>query len=235
MIAEASEADEPDERDQAAIAALIAAALTLTAAAKQELVRRLIDALNAERARDEGRLPPTVQRDLWLVQALRSVADVLGHPPSTTEYIAAYKRARTSGDSSLPSVSTFIKRYRSWRAALFAAGVIGPPHSNLIDQRRVLRGRPFVYPRERVLTCLRGCAADLRRVPTVRDYEAWRDEKRQTAIAGGRVYPDFPCPNTVYRHFGGWGKALRAAGFDDRFDRRNPPDWWTPIEPPNAP
>lgn len=214
----------------AAITALVAAAATLPAAMKPDLLRRLVDLFNVERAQDEKMLSPEAQRDMRLVRALRSVADTLGHPPATTEYVAAHKRARAGGDTSLPSVSTFIKRYGTWKAALFAAGVTGMPHSNLIDQRRRLRGRPYVYPRARILACLQSCAADLARVPTTKDYRAWREEKRRAGIARGRMFPDFPCVTTITAHFQGWGNALRCAGFDDRLDQRNPPEWWTPLD-----
>jgi len=79
--------------DDAAVSALVAGAMTLPAALKETLLRRLIDALHVERERNEAELTPTIQRDIRLVRALGSVADEIGHPPSTTEYKAAYERA----------------------------------------------------------------------------------------------------------------------------------------------
>ena len=68
-----------------------------------------------------------------------------------------------------------------------------------------------------------------------RDYVAWREELREKAIANGRLHPDFPHYNSIRRRFGGWPQALQAAGFDHRLDRRNPPDWWTPLKTESPP
>jgi hypothetical protein len=204
--------------------------MTLSPASNEQLLRRLIDARHVERERQRPFLSEAVLRDTRLALALRSVTDLLGHPPSTPEYIAAYKVARGRGDASLPSVSVFVKRHGSWRAALFAAGLTGTPPQGLIHQRRLLRARPAVYPRERVVACIRACAAEVGRVPTVLDYAAWRDEKAQVARASGRSHPDFPHYNTIRRRYGGWPQALNAAGFSGRLDRRNPPAWWTPLQ-----
>lgn len=221
----------PAPDDDAAVSALVAAAMTLSAALRDQLVRRLVDAIHVDRERNEVLLSPEIQRDIRLVRALRSVADELGHPPSTTEYTAAYEKARATGDPSLPTVSTFIKRHRTWKRALFAAGLIGSPPVGLIQQRSVLRTRPARYPTDRLIACLKACGTEIRRVPSVYDYDAWREQKRRESIASGRVRPDVPHRNTIYLRFGTWAAALATAGFDPSLDARNPIAWWSPVGP----
>ena len=215
--------------DDVVVRALLAAFATLPAAVKERLLRRLVDSLHVERELDETLLDPETQRDQKLTRALRLVADELGRAPSTPEYAAAYKRARADGDTSLPSVSTIVKRYRTWKRALFAAGLAGSPPSDLIQQRRLLRTRPARYPRERLIGCLGACAADLGRVPSVRDYDAWREQKRREAVASGRARPDVPFSRTIRERFGGWAPSLAAAGLAGGLEDRFPAEWWSPI------
>lgn len=222
-------APQPDAHDPA-VNAIVAAAATLPGAVQARLVQRLVDAMHVARERQRTYLSDAELRDQRLASALRAVAAELGHPPSTPEYIAVYKRARAAGDTSLPSVSVFVKRHGSWKAALFAAGLGATPPRDLVRQRRLLRARPAIYPRARIVACIRACATDIGRVPTVLDYAAWRDAKRHAAFIAGRVHPDFPHYNTIRRRYGGWPQALCAAGFEPRLDRRNPPDWWTPLK-----
>ncbi len=63
------------------------------------------------------------------------------------------------------------------------------------------------YSNERLIEILRNLAAELGRPPTAQELRARRD---------------LPAPITYLRHFGGWNRALEAAGLKPNRRRRSP-------------
>jgi hypothetical protein len=196
-----------------AVDVLTVAALKLSFVAAQELVRRIGDwLLNEAEIAMDGQTAET-DRTRRFVKAIKTVASEIGHPPLSTDYLAAYKTHKANGDDAIPSLSTIVKHFGSWPHAMRACGYSGMTLPSRIARRRDYKPKRIAkYPYERLIECLVACANELGRIPTIRDYRIWREEAVRRARATG--YPnDIPSWRTYCDRFGGWPKALEAAGF----------------------
>ena len=174
----------------------------------------------------------TGDRRARYVGALRAVAEVLGHPPSTTEYQAEYERRQALNEGRLPVRSSIIKFYGGWPQALTAAGLAGPePGSRTERRRQRRRKRPAVYPKQRLLECLRACARDLGRTPSMYDYCEWREDRLPGRPGDRPLGSDIPHSQTITYHYGTWPAALEAAGLAVGPEQRVCPNGWTPVSP----
>jgi len=192
-----------------AVDVLAVAVFKLPIAAAQELVRRVGDWLLNEAEIATVSRTAAAERTRRFQSAIKRVAAELGHPPLSTDYLAAYK---ARGEHDMPSLSTIVKHFGSWPHALLACGYGGVTLPSRIDRRRNYKPKRIaMYPRGRLIECLVACANELERIPTIRDYRIWQEEAVKRARATG--YPnDIPAWRTLCDRFGGWPKALEAAG-----------------------
>ena len=114
-----------------------------------------------------------------MIAVLQDVANELGRAPSKGEL----EQLRPGG----PSPSGYAYRFKSWNAALKAAGLEihyhhTPTHND-----------------ETLLQTLRDLANKLGRTPTMRELQ---------------IYPGLPSRSAYARHFGTWNAALEAAGLE---------------------
>lgn len=210
-----------DEAADLPVDAVFAAATQLPLDRARELARRVTEWVVVQTQNHHHDLHPLAAGDARFVGALRAVAEVVGHPPTTQDYAAEYERRRELGDTGLPSASAISKHFDGWPYALAAAGLAPDVAPSGIQRRRNYQRKVVHrYSAERVSECLRACAHDLGRTPMVRDYAVWREE----LVAGrpGRrpTATDVPHHRTVYERFGSWSAALEAAGFDGRRSAR---------------
>jgi hypothetical protein len=202
----------PDD-DGRAIAALAAAARTLSPEGCRELARLLIEHVVVQSQNDRFDLHPLAALHARAIGALRSVAELVGHPPTTTEYQAEFDRRRALGDSGLPSVDSIVREFGGWPHAQIAAGLIPAAHPSAFQRRRdYQRKKVHRYSDQRLRDCLNACARDLGRIPMVRDQVAWREEllRRPATRRTGRN--DIPHWRTYYERYGDWSIALADAG-----------------------
>lgn len=122
--------------DEAAIAVLFAGAMQLPLGSCRELARRLTERVVVECQNQSHDLHPTTARDARFVRALRFVAEVVDHPPSTTEYTAEYERRRALEGARIPSTSAVLKHFSGWPYALAAAGLAPDVAPTGIQRRR---------------------------------------------------------------------------------------------------
>ena len=114
-----------------------------------------------------------------MIGILQDVANELGRAPSKGEL----EQLRPGG----PSPSGCAYRFKSWNAALEAAGLeIHYHHTPAHDD-------------ETLLKILRDLTDKLGRTPTMREL---------------RTYPGLPSRSAYARHFGSWNAALEAAGLE---------------------
>lgn len=209
---------------------MTAAARELPVAAASELARRVTEIVVLATQEDEFDLSNIGDRRGRYIGALRAVAQVLGHPPSTTEYQIEYERRQALNEGRLPVRSSIIKFYGGWLQALTAAGLAGPaPVSRTERRRRRQRKRPAVYPKERLLECLRACAYDLGRTPSVLDYNEWREDHLPGRPGDRPLGSDVPHHQTVVYHYGTWPAALEAAGLPVGPEERVQPNGWSRV------
>lgn len=208
--------------DELAITSLVAAARELPLPACRELGRRINEFVLFEAQAEEHSLGTEVTaRGVRYVGALRSVAEVHGAIPASTDYLAEYKRRRDLGDERLPSLSSIVKFFGGWEAALAAAALTEAAPVSKVERIRGRKGKKVHrYADARLIEALRACARDIRKPPTVLEYKEWREDK----LAGrpGRRAPgaDIPHFRTIHARFGSWLNALRAAGFADPVSER---------------
>lgn len=201
--------------DELAVEVLFDAARRLALSDCEALITRLTHHLIIARqnhAHDLSTLTPRHERS---IAALRAVADMLGHPPNTTDYKAQYDRRRAQDDEcTLPSVSSIVREFGAWDAGLAAAGLLPPAMPSAFIRRRDHRDGRIVhrYSDSRLRDCLRACARDLGRTPMVRDYNVWREQAMTQPRTDRRIAPDIPHYRTLYERFGTWGMALAHAG-----------------------
>lgn len=195
------------------IAALAAAARTLSLGGCRELARLLVEHVVVQTQNHQHALSPLAHRNERAIGSVRAVAELLGHAPTTTEYTAEYKRRRATGDSGLMAVGSITRLLGGWPQALVAAGLIPSVHPSAY-QRRVIYERQVVhrYSNQRLSECLLACARDLGRVPMVRDYVAWREDALDKPGPKRTGRSDVPHHRTYYERFGSWDGALDAAG-----------------------
>lgn len=195
-----------------AVRALLVAATELPLDGCTELSRLLTEHIVTVLARDNSPSAKRHAKDMRFICALRAVAETLGHPPSTPEFIAEYRRRKQAGED-FPSIASILRHFKDWPAALTAAGLTGEdplPTHHYRRRRAGSRG----YDDQRLIDCLQACAREARCVRTTERFVDWRDE----ALAGRpgrRPWPsDIPSLKTYYLHFGSWPNSLRAAGLD---------------------
>jgi hypothetical protein len=197
---------------QPAVDALVAAAQSLPSEGAEAVAVAITEALYLAAQRSRHQITPRVAKRVRFIGAIRSVAESVGHVPTTTEYTHERNRRRKFGDESLPAISVLLKFFGSWHRALSSAALAERQVGSLNARAAY---RPLKMPRysnERIVQCLRACASDLGRIPTVRDFLVWRDG-RTGRSSGGRVFGvDIPHFRTIYERFGNWPSACKAAG-----------------------
>jgi hypothetical protein len=180
-----------------------------------------------------GRKPYSQEQ---LIEALRGLAERLGHTPT---------RVEADAKPGLPCYKTFVHHFGSWNDALKAAGL-------------PLNRRTVTYDRETLLEILRQQAVELGRAPTqaelaqrslpcagtyAKHFGSWPAALAAIGLEpriGGKLYDrdellgilrdlatklghpptqaelrrreGLPSPSTYKYHFGGWNRALEAAG-----------------------
>jgi hypothetical protein len=217
----ATKAAEPADGTALAVRALLYAAIELPIDACKELIRQLLGHVavaTQDFAGDINRRRPDAE--VRAITALRDLASRLGRSPSTSDYTNEYDRRRINGENPIPTAGAIIKRFGSWEAALSAAGLHVPELSRVNVRRHVGKRRVYRYPTERIIECLRACARDLGYPPTVRDYNAWRDEKLGGNAGRRRVGADIPHYRTVEQRFGSWNAGIGVAGLDPAPENR---------------
>ncbi len=132
------------------------------------------------------RRPPRHFTSDQLLEILRDLADDLDRTP---------KRRDLAARRDLPAPSAYYGHFKTWAAALKAAG---------LEARH--RHTP-AYDDEQLLDILRGLADELNRTPTYRDLATRRD---------------LPAPSAYYGHFGSWNGALEAAGLEPNRRQHSP-------------
>lgn len=131
------------------------------------------------RLRLRPRRKPPRHTTAEMIGILQDVANELGRAPSKKEF----KQLRPNG----PSPSSYAYRFKSWNAALEAAGLeIRYHHTPAHDD-------------ETLLKTLHDLAGKLGRTPTMRELQA---------------YPGLPSRSAYTRRFGNWNAALEAAGLE---------------------
>lgn len=122
------------------------------------------------------------------------------------EWARGEERAGRAANTLLISPNSFITRFGSFATALRLAGLEtalnGP------------RTRSSENTGERLIACLRRAAADERidRI-TLERYDGWRER-------GLRAGHAIPAGGTIAEHFGGWRRALSAAGLSSSNEER---------------
>jgi hypothetical protein len=119
--------------------------------------------------------------DQQLLDILRALADELGRAPSTREMLTR---------PGLPSPSTYVNRFGSWRAALARLGLQPPREGNTR------------YTTAEMIAILRDAGNELGRAPSMREFR--------------QLHPDGPDPTSYGHRFESWNAALKAAGLSAR-------------------
>lgn len=202
-----------DTAGELALRALFAAATELPIELCRELARRVTEFVVIQAQNHAHDLQSLAHGDARFIGAIRSVGEVLGQPPSTSEYVAEYKRRRALGDTGLPSVATILRHFDGWPYALAAAAYLPAVAPSGIQRRRSYRRKVIHrYSPERLVECLCACTRDIGRTPMVRDYAVWREELLAGKPGRRRGGTDVPHHRTYYERFGCWDAALQAAG-----------------------
>src|SRR3954452_23569228 len=89
-----------------AVRALFAGGTELPLDECRDLVARLHEHLVLADHNHRWDLHPLAHGDARFIGALRSVAEVVGHAPSTPEFVSEYDRRVAVGDTGLPSVAS---------------------------------------------------------------------------------------------------------------------------------
>ena len=222
----------PDRKSssEAAAGCVFAGFVALPRDAQSELLARL--ELHHRRLGDDPRteLYPLASKRDPIVAALKALTERLGHPPNTAEYRREYQSQKQAGVSQMPSVSAVLRHFGSWRSALANSGCLkGVPPSGTHGRRNV--GGKIVnrYSHDRLLACLRACAADLGAVPRIRDYAVWREDKLPTLARRRGIPIDIPHYTTFRNRFGSWDAALRAAELEGDLKGRIEPRTYSGI------
>lgn len=149
-------------------------------------------------------------------EALREVAEQLGHAPRTNEYMnareAIYRESERQGHPrALPAYGTIARHFPRWDQALIEAG-LEPTRSR---ETRMSNESAWTGPRhsdDAIRWALREACDQIGEPFTQRAYEGWR--RGQIAREARRAH-ELPSANSIGRRFGRWN-AAREAAFDTR-------------------
>lgn len=193
-----------------AVRALFHAAIELPLDACQELARRITEFVLLQVASGAvvGTPGDTDTADLL---ALREVADEVGHPPSTTEYMGIYRRRRDSGEDRIPPPSSIVKRWGGWERAKAEAGLIPADVTVAARGKTPPSKRIFRYDDQHLIDALRACADDIGHSPSVREYCRWRDARLGGLPNRRAVRHDIPHFRTIEDRWGCWLNAIEKA------------------------
>ena len=149
-----------------------------------------------------------------LAEALRTIAERLGHSPNTGEFPRERERLIAEQEDSgkpvrpFPSLPSILTRFGSWDAALTAAGLDPTNGRREHDGRRKPSSKRF--PREEMLACLREAFAAVGHPFTAAAYTAWRERQIQADRQAG-VLRRIPGYHAIYSAFGDWATACQRA------------------------
>lgn len=157
--------------------------------------------------------------DEHLVEALRTIAQRLGHSPNTGEYPRERERLIAEQEQSgepvrpFPSMPSILTRYGSWDAGLTAAGLEPTNGRREHDGRRKPSRRKI--PREEMLAALREAFEAIGHPFTANAYTAWRKRQLAADRRAGRMRR-IASYHAIYSNFGDWATACRAAAGEAR-------------------
>lgn len=148
---------------------------------------------------------------------LREVANRLGRSPRVREYNLEREHIinETSINGgelrSIPSHSLIQRRYGTWDAALLDAGLegLGGRGTRSVEGKRGRRKGPQVTD-EQILTSIREAYEALGDPFTSVAYRRWRKEQKARDLKA-RILRRTPDYHTIWKRFGTWENALKAA------------------------
>lgn len=150
--------------------------------------------------RDQEAVIPCLTDKDTVVQAVRELADELGHTPTQRQYL------RVQNLRGYPPIRYVIQLFSSWDYAVLAAG--------LKPNRRILRVRPLKDENEkkaRAIMALKTATEIIGYPPGVTEYRSLRFKLRRT---------DWPSEDAIFLMFDSWASALSECGFDPMDPRR---------------
>ena len=132
--------------------------------------------------------------DRELIFCLREASEAIGGVLTTAAYNGFAKTQEFPDGRSWPSHQTHFHRFGSWREALQAAGLRANPTSAIAGKRLFEVGH--------CIDAIRHAQRELRRVPSVNDYEHIARESNGA----------LPSSATIRNRCGSWSEAVRMAG-----------------------
>lgn len=151
-----------------------------------------------------------------MFDAIREVADRIGHSPTTTEYALQRDIVRKESEDAghlrtLPSYQAIHRRFGSWEGAIAAAGL--EPANGRQRERERPKGRPNLrrIPDETIRSALREAFAEVGRPFTVNAYSDWREKKVAQDASVARLVGQYPSRHTIWTRYRTWDAAVADA------------------------
>jgi hypothetical protein len=187
--------------------ALLILFAALDAAEQQEVAERIatIRAINA--VGEEAASAP-------FIRSLHRVAEFIGHEPTVDEYKDACALLRAGGED-INGFSAVVRHFGTWRRAKEAMDLSKLTSIRNVEARFRHRrvNKIWRFSEETLGETLARVVEYYGSIPTIQEYDAWRQRELRLAAAEGNDAMQVPSTRPFRERYRGWENALLHFGY----------------------
>lgn len=148
------------------------------------------------------------------IRSLRRVAEFIGHEPTVDEYKDACVALREAGED-IVGFSAVVRHFSTWRRAKEALDLSHLTSIRNVEARFRHRrvNKVWRYSEETLRETLERVVSYYGGIPTVQEFDAWRQRELRLASAEGNDALQVPSTRPFRERYRGWENALLHFGY----------------------
>jgi ABC-type multidrug transport system fused ATPase/permease subunit len=179
----------------------------LDEAEKQEVVERIATTRAIHAVGEASASTP-------FISSLRRVAEFIGHEPTVDEYKDACAALRERGED-IKGFSAVVRHFGTWRRAKEAMDLSTLTSIRNVEARFRHRrvNKIWRYSEETLRETLARVVEYYGGIPTIQEFDAWRQRELRLAAAEGNDAMQVPSTRPFRERYRGWEKTLLHFGY----------------------
>jgi hypothetical protein len=148
------------------------------------------------------------------LRSLRRVTEFIGHEPTVDEYKDACAALREQGED-IKGFSAVVRHFTTWRRAKEAMDLSKTTSVRNVDARFRHRrvNKIWRFSEETLRETMARVVEYYGSIPTIQEYDAWRQRELRLAAAEGNDAMQVPSTRPYRERYRGWEKALLHFGY----------------------
>jgi hypothetical protein len=176
-------------------------------AEQEEIVERIATIRAVAAVSEESASAP-------FIRSLRRVVEHIGHEPTVDEYKDACAALRESGED-IVGFGAVVRHFGTWRRAKEALDLSHMTSIRNVEARFRHRrvNKIWRYSEETLRETLERVVAYYGGIPTIQEFDAWRQRELRLASAEGNDALQVPSTRPFRERYRGWERALVHFGY----------------------